>query len=219
MAYGIVHHFPGGTKEKLRGIDRRGASERRPACPRVRCSTPPVPHRVAGRSSRCTSRRRAGSASATKPSTARMQQGIEGGFPTPPEETAIDLYRGDAVAAATRTRNVVGRPSDWSRSVAVRGPIVSHATTTVRGDRVDDEHVDQDHGERPERVVRQELSRNSAFNPAATIPMKRPKTFPMKIMSPAKIRIAPQINTTQPQVLRLSVTGRRPSLPPATCFR
>jgi len=92
MAYGIVHHFPGGTKENYEA-----------SIAAVHPSDGSLPEgqvfHAAGpsadgwtilavhESKESWERFRDG------PLVPRMQQGIEGGFPTPPEETAIDLYK------------------------------------------------------------------------------------------------------------------------------
>ena len=93
MAFAIVHHFPGGTKENYEASI--GPFTRATAAlpdgsdlPRRRRR-----RRAAGRSWPSTSRRRAGSSSATASSCPGCKQGIEGGFPTPPEETEIDVYK------------------------------------------------------------------------------------------------------------------------------
>jgi predicted dienelactone hydrolase len=92
MAYGIVHHFPGGTKEQYEA-----------SIAAVHPSDGSLPDgqifHAAGPS--------AGgwTIMAVHESQAswerfrddilmpRMQAGIEGGFPTPPQETAIDIYK------------------------------------------------------------------------------------------------------------------------------
>jgi len=92
MAYGIVHHFPGGTKENYEA-----------SIAAVHPSDGSLPEgqvfHAAGpsadgwtilavhESKESWERFRDGTL------VPRMQQGIEGGFPTPPEETAIDLYK------------------------------------------------------------------------------------------------------------------------------
>jgi hypothetical protein len=92
MAYGIVHHFPGGTKENYEA-----------SIAAVHPSDGSLPEgqvfHAAGpseggwtimavhESKESWERFRDGTL------MPRMQQGIEGGFPTPPEETAIDLCK------------------------------------------------------------------------------------------------------------------------------
>ena len=92
MAYGIVHHFPGGTKENYEA-----------SIAAVHPSDGSLPEgqvfHAAGpsadgwtilavhESKESWERFRDGTL------VPRMQQGIDGGFPTPPEETAIDLYK------------------------------------------------------------------------------------------------------------------------------
>ena len=90
MAYGIVHHFPGGTKENYEA-----------SIAAVHPSDGSLPEgqtfHAAGpsaggwtiiavhESKESWERFRDGTL------MPRMQQGIEGGFPTPPEETAVDV--------------------------------------------------------------------------------------------------------------------------------
>jgi hypothetical protein len=92
MAYGIVHHCPGGTKENYEA-----------SIAAVHPSDGSLPEgqvfHAAGpseggwtimavhESKESWERFRDGTL------MPRMQQGIEGGFPAPPEETAIDLYK------------------------------------------------------------------------------------------------------------------------------
>ena len=92
MAYGIVHHFPGGTKENYEA-----------SIAAVHPSDGSLPEgqvfHAAGpseggwtimavhESKESWERFRDGTL------MPRMQQGIEGGFPSPPEETAIELYK------------------------------------------------------------------------------------------------------------------------------
>ena len=92
MAYGIVHHFPGGTKENYEAsITAVHPSDGslpegqvfHAAGPSEGGSTIMAVHE----SKESWERFRDGTL------MPRMQQGIEGGFPTPPEETAIDLYK------------------------------------------------------------------------------------------------------------------------------
>jgi hypothetical protein len=92
MAYGIVHHFPGGTKEQYEA-----------SIAAVHPSAGSLPdgqiYHAAGPSAggwtiiavhdskESWERFRDGIL------MPRMQQGIAGGFTTPPQETAIDIYR------------------------------------------------------------------------------------------------------------------------------
>jgi len=92
MAYGIVHHFPGGTKEQYEasiaavhpGADRLPDGQ-------IFHAAGPSPGgwtiMAVHDSQESWERFR------DDILLPRMQQGIEGGFPTPPEETAIDLYK------------------------------------------------------------------------------------------------------------------------------
>jgi hypothetical protein len=67
MAYAIVHNFPGGTKENYEA-----------SIAAVHPSDGSLP---------------AGQVFRDGILLPRMQEGIEGGFPTPPEEIAIDVYK------------------------------------------------------------------------------------------------------------------------------
>ena len=78
----------------------QGASTRRPSppctqatgsCPTVSSSTRQGPQRAAGRSWRCTSRRRAGSSSVTASCCPRCTQGSRADSPRLPTETTVDL--------------------------------------------------------------------------------------------------------------------------------
>jgi hypothetical protein len=90
MAYGIVHHFAGGTREQyeasIAAVHPAGGLPEgqifHAAGPSAGGWTVMAVHD----SKESWERFRDGTL------MPRMQQGIEGGFPTPPEETAIDLY-------------------------------------------------------------------------------------------------------------------------------
>ena len=91
MAYGIVHHFPGGTKDQYEasvaavhpGPDQLPAGQIfHAAGPSAGGWTVLAVHESQESWERFRD-------DILMP---RMQAGIEGGFPTPPEETAIDLY-------------------------------------------------------------------------------------------------------------------------------
>ncbi len=92
MAYGVVHHFPGGTKDQYEasvaavhpGPDRLPDGQIFLAAgPSAGGWTIMAVHE----SQESWERFR------DEILMPRMQAGIEGGFPTPPEETAIDLYK------------------------------------------------------------------------------------------------------------------------------
>jgi hypothetical protein len=92
MAYGIVHHFPGGTKEQYEAsMATVHASDGglpdgqifHAAGPSAGGWTIMAVHE----SKESWERFRDGIL------MPRMQAGIEGGFPTPPQETTIDVYK------------------------------------------------------------------------------------------------------------------------------
>ncbi len=92
MAYGVVHFFPGGTKEQYE------ASIRAVHPGEGRLPEGQIFH--AGGSSEggwtimaVHNSRESWEKFRDGILLPRMKQGIEGGFPTPPEETAIDLYK------------------------------------------------------------------------------------------------------------------------------
>jgi hypothetical protein len=92
MAYGIVHHFPGGTKENYEAsIAAVHPSDGSLPAGQVFHAAGPSAGGwtiiAVHESKESWERFRDGTL------TPRMQQGIAGGFPTPPEETAIDLYK------------------------------------------------------------------------------------------------------------------------------
>jgi hypothetical protein len=92
MAYGVVHHFPGGTKENYEA-----------SIAAVHPSDGGLPE---GQVFHAAGPSEGGwtimAVHESKESwerfhdgilLPRMQQGIEGGFPTPPEEIAVDVYK------------------------------------------------------------------------------------------------------------------------------
>ena len=92
MAYGIVHHFPGGTKENYEASIAavHPSDGGLPAGQVFHAAGPSVGGwtiMAVHESKESWERFRDGTL------MPRMQQGIEGGFPTPPEETAIELYK------------------------------------------------------------------------------------------------------------------------------
>jgi len=92
MAYGIVHHFPGGTKEQYEAsIAAVHPSADRLPDGQIFHAAGPSPGgwtiMAVHDSQESWERFRDGIL------LPRLQQGIEGGFPTPPEETAIDLHK------------------------------------------------------------------------------------------------------------------------------
>jgi hypothetical protein len=92
MAYGIVHHFPGGTKEQyeasVAAVHPSDGSLPDGQIFHAAGASPGGWTIVAVHDSKESWEQfRDGIL------MPRMQQGIEGGFATPPEETAIDLYK------------------------------------------------------------------------------------------------------------------------------
>jgi hypothetical protein len=92
MAYGIVHHFPGGTKEQYEASIAavHPTPDTLPdgqilhlAGPSADGWTIVAVHESQGSWERFRD----------EILMPHMQQGIEGGFPTPPEESTLDVYR------------------------------------------------------------------------------------------------------------------------------
>lgn len=92
MAYGVVHHFPGGTKEQYEASIAavHPSPDRLPDGQIFHAAGP-----SAGGWTIMAVHESQESWEAFRDGTLlpRLQQGIEGGFATPPEETAIDLYK------------------------------------------------------------------------------------------------------------------------------
>jgi hypothetical protein len=92
MAYGVVHYFPGGTKENYEAsIAAVHPSDGSLPDGQVFHAAGPSDGgwtiMAVHESKESWERFRDGTL------VPRMQQGIEGGFSSPPEETAIDLYK------------------------------------------------------------------------------------------------------------------------------
>lgn len=92
MAYGIVHHFPGGTKEQYDASIAAGhpSADRLPEGQIFHAAGPSAGGwtvMAVHDSQESWERFR------DEILMPRMQAGIEGGFTTLPEETAIDLYK------------------------------------------------------------------------------------------------------------------------------
>ena len=91
MAFGIVHHFPGGTKENyeasIAAVHPSGGGLPDGQIFHAAGASPGGWTIVAVHESKASWEQfRDGTL------MPRMQQGIEGGFPTPPVETEIDIY-------------------------------------------------------------------------------------------------------------------------------
>jgi len=91
MAYGVVHHFPGGTKEQYEASIAvvHPSDGGLPDGKIFHAAGPPAGGwtiMAVHESKESWERFRDGIL------VPRMQAGIEGGFATPPQETAIDLY-------------------------------------------------------------------------------------------------------------------------------
>jgi hypothetical protein len=91
MAYGIVHHFPGGTKEQyeasLAAVHPSSSSlPKGQTFHAAGASTGGWTIMVVHDSKESWEKFR------DEILMPRMQQGIEGGFPTPPEETTFEVY-------------------------------------------------------------------------------------------------------------------------------
>ncbi len=92
MAYGIVHHFPGGTKEQYEASIAavHPSDGGLPDGQIVHAAGPSAGGwtiMAVHESKESWERFRDGIL------MPRMQRGIEGGVPTPPQETAIDVYK------------------------------------------------------------------------------------------------------------------------------
>ena len=92
MAYGIIHHFRGGTQENYEAsLAAVHPSDGRLPDGQIFHAAGPAPGgwtiMAVQESKESWERFRDGIL------VPRMQQGIEGGFPTPPEETVIDVYK------------------------------------------------------------------------------------------------------------------------------
>lgn len=92
MAYAVIHHFPGGTKEQYEASVRavHPGPDQLPEGQIFHAAGPSE----GGWTVMAVHETRA-SWEQFRDSTLmpRMQQGIVGGFPSPPEETAIDVYK------------------------------------------------------------------------------------------------------------------------------
>ena len=92
MAYGIIHHFPGGTKENyeasLAAVHPADGS-----LPKGQIFHAAGP--VEGGWTIVAVHESKASWETVRDGTLlpRLQAGVDGGFPTPPEETAIDIYK------------------------------------------------------------------------------------------------------------------------------
>lgn len=91
MAFGIVHHFPGGTQENYEAaVAAVHPSDGRLPDGQIFHAAGPS---EGGWTILAVHESRAGwEQFRDNILMPRMQAGIEGGFPTPPEETEIDLY-------------------------------------------------------------------------------------------------------------------------------
>ena len=94
MAYGIVHHFPGGTKEQY---EASIAAVHPPLATRDSLPEGQIFHAAGPSAGGWTIVAIHDSKESWEQFRdgilmPRMQQGIEGGFPTPPQETAFDVH-------------------------------------------------------------------------------------------------------------------------------
>jgi hypothetical protein len=92
MAYGIIHHFPGGTKENydasIAAVHPSADTLPDGQIFHTAGATPGGWTIVAVHESKESWERFRDNILGP-----RLQQGVEGGFPTPPEETAFDAYK------------------------------------------------------------------------------------------------------------------------------
>ena len=90
MAFGIVHHFPGGTKDNYQASI--AAVHPGPGgCPTGRSSTPPAPSAGGWTIMAVHESKQSWERFRDDILIPRMQAGIDGGFPGPPQETEIDI--------------------------------------------------------------------------------------------------------------------------------
>ena len=92
MAYGIVHHFPGGTKEQYEA-SLAAVHPDRSTLPKGQIYHAAGPSAGGWTIIAIHDSKQSWERFRDDILMPRMQQGIEGGFPTPPEETEIDVYK------------------------------------------------------------------------------------------------------------------------------
>lgn len=92
MAYGIVHHFPGGTKEQyeaLLAVVHPGPDK----LPEGQIFHAAGPSADGWTIMAVHESKESWEAFRDNILMPRVQAGVEGGFPVPPEETTVDLYK------------------------------------------------------------------------------------------------------------------------------
>jgi hypothetical protein len=92
MAFGIVHHFPGGTKENYEA-SIAAVHPRNGGLPEGQIFHAAGPSEGGWTIMAVHESRESWEQFRDNILTPRMQAGIEGGFSTPPEEREIDLYK------------------------------------------------------------------------------------------------------------------------------
>ena len=93
MAFGDRAPLPRRHEGELRGIDRGRSPRRRPAARRSDLPRRPAPSPGGWTIIAVHESKESWEQFRDDILLPRMQAGIEGGFPTPPEETEIDLYK------------------------------------------------------------------------------------------------------------------------------
>jgi predicted dienelactone hydrolase len=91
MAYGIIHHFPGGTKEQYEA-SIRAVHPSRDKLPEGQVFHAAGPSAGGWTIMAIHDSKESWEKFRDNILMPRMQQGIKGGFATPPQETAFDVY-------------------------------------------------------------------------------------------------------------------------------
>jgi hypothetical protein len=91
MAYGILHHFPGGTREQYEA-SVAAVHPSRDSLPKGQIFHAAGPSAGGWTIVAIHDSRESWEKFRDEILMPRMKQGIKGGFPTPPQETAIDVY-------------------------------------------------------------------------------------------------------------------------------
>jgi hypothetical protein len=92
MAFGIVHYFPGGTKEQYEA-SIAAVHPSRDSLPKGQIFHAAGPSAGGWTVVAIHDSKKSWESFRDEILMPRMQKGIKGGFPTPPQETAIDVYK------------------------------------------------------------------------------------------------------------------------------